>query len=163
VPSKDLRERAATFAGRDAPWWGRLVARESAEASARVAQQPILAQYRAALSAIARERPRLLILEDLHWFDTASSALPLHPSREAAPSRMLIVGTYRPDEVAVSRGEIAHPLAEMLSELKGRHGDVWLDLGDLAEADGWRFVEAYLDTRPNRLSPAFREALFART
>src|SRR5262249_46471894 len=163
VPGKGLRERAATFAAPDEPWFNRLVARESAEASARVEQQPILAQYSAALNAIARERPLLLILEDLHWVDTASSGLLFHLSREAAHSRMLIVGTYRPDEVAVSRGEIAHPLAEMLSELKGRHGDVWLDLGDLAEADGWRFVEAYLDTRPNRLSPAFREALFART
>src|SRR5262249_36575360 len=43
VPSNGVRERAATFAERDAPWWGRLVARESAEAGARVAQQPLLA------------------------------------------------------------------------------------------------------------------------
>src|SRR5262249_39115146 len=78
-------------------------------------------------------------------------------------SRMLIVGTYRPDELAVSRGEMAHPLAEMVSELKRWHGDIWLDLGELAEADGRRFVEAYLDTQPNRLRPAFREALFERT
>src|SRR4029079_19382719 len=56
-----------------------------------------------------------------------------------------------------------HPLAEMLSELKRQHGDIWLDLGELAEADGRRFVEAYLNTQPNRLGPDFREALFART
>ena len=135
----------------------------SAEAGAKVEQQPILAQYSAALSAIARQRPLVLILEDLHWVDSASSGLLFHLSREAAHSRMLILGTYRPDEVAVSRGEMAHPLAEMLSELKRRHGDIWLDLGELAEADGRRFVEAYLDTQPNRLGPAFREALFNRT
>src|SRR5262249_61667249 len=117
------------------------------------------AQYSAALSAIARERPLLLILEDLHWVDSASSDLLLHLSREAAHSRMLIVGTYRPDEVAVSRGETHHPLAEMLSELKRRHGDIWLDLGELAEVDGRHFVEAYLDTQPNRLGPAFLAAL----
>src|SRR5262245_19257522 len=52
VPGNGVRERAATFAGRDAPWWSRLVARESAEAGARVAQQPILAPYSAALRAI---------------------------------------------------------------------------------------------------------------
>src|SRR5262249_26976790 len=73
------------------------------------------------------------------------------------------LGTYRPDEVAVSRGEMAHPLAEMVSELKRRHGDIWLDLGELAEMDRRHFVEAYLDTQPNRLGPAFREALFDRT
>ncbi|MFL5806354.1 MAG: ATP-binding protein [Roseiflexaceae bacterium] len=163
MSSKGLRERAATFAERDAPWFNRLAALESAEAGARVAQQPILAQYSAALSAIARERPLVLILEDMHWVDSASSGLLFHLSREAAHSRMLILGTYRPDEVAVSRGEMAHPLAEMLSELKRWHGDIWLDLGELAEADGRRFVGAYLDTRPNRLGPAFREALFNRT
>src|SRR5262249_22236543 len=163
VPSNGVRERAATVAAPEAPWFNQLVALASADTAARVEQRPILTQYSAALSAIARQRPLVLILEDLHWVDTASSGLLLHLSREAARSRMLIVGTYRPDEVAVSRGEMAHPLAEMLSELKRQHGDIWLDLGELAEADGRRFVEAYLDTQPNRLGPAFREALFTRT
>ncbi len=163
VPSTGVRERAATFAERDAPWFNRLVALTSADASARVAQQPIVAQYSAVLSAIARERPLVLILEDLHWVDSASSGLLFHLSREAAHSRILILGTYRPDELAVSRGEMAHPLVEMLSELKRWHGDIWLDLGELAEEDGRRFVEAYLDTRPNQLGPAFRAALFDRT
>jgi predicted ATPase len=130
---------------------------------ARVAQQPILAQYTAALNAIASERPLVLILEDLHWVDAASSDLLVHLSREAAHNHMLILGTYRPDEVAVSRGGTQHPLAELLSELKRQHGDIWLDLGELAEVEGRRFVEAYLDTRPNRLGPAFRQALFERT
>jgi hypothetical protein len=76
---------------------------------------------------------------------------------------MLILGTYRPDELALSRGDIQHPLADILSELKRLHGDIWLDLGELAEADGRRFVEAYLDTQPNQLGPGFREALFQRT
>src|SRR5262249_28994027 len=163
VPSKGLRERAATFAERDTLWFTRLGARESAEASARVEQQPILAQYSAALSAIARQRPLVLILEDLHWVDKASSDLLFHLSREASHTRMLILGTYRPEEVAVGRGELAHPLAELLSELKRQHGDIWLDLGEQAEVDGRHFVEAYLDTQPNRLGPAFREALFKQT
>jgi class 3 adenylate cyclase/tetratricopeptide (TPR) repeat protein len=163
VPSNGVRERAATFADRDAPWFRELVARESAEVGARVEQQPILAQYSAALSAIARERPLVLILEDLQWVDSASSGLLFHLSREASHSRILILGTYRPEEVAVSRGETHHPLAEMVSELKRWHGDIWLDLGELAAADGRHFVEAYLDTQPNRLGPAFREALFKQT
>jgi predicted ATPase len=104
----------------------------------------------AALSAFSSQRPLLLILEDLHWLDSASGSLLVHLSREASRNRMLILGTYRPDELAVRRGEIAHPLVDILSELKRWHGDIWLDLGELAEADGRRFVEAYLDTQPNR-------------
>lgn len=163
VTSKGLRERATTFAAPDATWFNRLGALANAEAGAKVDQQHIFAQYSAALSAIASQRPLVLILEDLHWVDSASSGLLFHLSREASHSRMLIVGTYRPDEVAVSRGEIAHPLADILSELKRWHGDIWLDLGELAPAEGRRFVEAYLDTQPNRLGPGFREALFERT
>src|SRR5262245_29472702 len=163
VPSKGVRERATTFAAPDASWLNKLVALESAEAGARDAQQPIFAQYGAVLSAIARQRPLILILEDLHWVDSASSDLLFHLSREAAHSRILILGTYRPDEVAMSHGETQHPLAEMLSELKRQHGDIWLDLGELPEVDGQRFVEAYLDTQPNRIGPAFREALFKQT
>jgi class 3 adenylate cyclase len=163
VPGKDVRERAATFAAPDAPWFNRLMALTGADAGPNVEQQRIFAQYSAALSAIASQRPLLLILEDLHWVDSASSGLLLHLSREASRSRMLIIGTYRPDEVAVSHGEFQHPLADILSELKRWHGDIWLDLGDLAPAAGRRFVEAYLDTQPNRLGPEFREALFDRT
>jgi DNA-binding SARP family transcriptional activator/predicted ATPase len=163
VSDKGLHERAAAFAAPDVPWFNRLVALTSADAGAKLEQQRIFAQYSAVLSAIAREQPLLLILEDLHWVDSASSGLLFHLSREAARSRILIVGTYRPDEVALSRGEIPHPLAGILSELKRWHGDIWLDLGELAEAEGRRFVEAYLDMQPNRLDPAFREALFGRT
>src|SRR5262249_47984117 len=105
VPSAGVRERAATFAERDVPWFHQLVALSSAEAGAKVEQQPIVTQYSAVLSAIARQRPLVLILEDLHWVDSASSGLLFHLSREASHSRMLILGTYRPDEVAVSHGE----------------------------------------------------------
>jgi predicted ATPase len=163
VPGKGLRERAASVAAPDASWFQRLVALTSADAGAKVAQQRILAQYSAALSAIASQRPLVLILEDLHWVDSASSGLLFHLSREAAHSRMLIIGTYRPDEMALSHGETQHPLADILSELKRWHGDIWLDLGELAPAEGRRFAEAYLDTQPNQLGPRFREALFNRT
>jgi predicted ATPase len=163
VSGTGVCKRAATFAERDVPWFRELAALANADASAKVAQQPIVTQYSAVLSAIASERPLVLILEDLHWVDSASSGLLVHLSREVAHNRMLILGTYRPDEVAVSRGAMAHPLAETVSELKRRHGDIWLDLGELAEVDGRRFVDAYLDTQPNRLGSAFRAALFART
>src|SRR5258705_7433468 len=76
---------------------------------------------------------------------------------------MLILSNYRSAEVEVSRREIAEPISELVSELKRRQGDIWLDLGELAEADGRHFVETYLDTQPNRLGAGFRAALFNRT
>src|SRR6476659_9940270 len=60
MPTNGLRERATTVAERDAPWFSALLARERLDASAKIEQQPIRAQYSAALSAIARQRPLLL-------------------------------------------------------------------------------------------------------
>jgi predicted ATPase len=117
----------------------------------------------------AVQRPLLLIIEDLQWVDPSSSDLLFHLSRQIGDSPILIVGTYRPEEVALNRPApgakvgARHPMAGLVSELKRRHGDIWLDLGALAEGECRHFVEAYLDTQPNRLGPAFREKLFQHT
>ncbi|MFN8454075.1 MAG: AAA family ATPase [Anaerolineae bacterium] len=163
VPAEALLKRAATFASPGVPWFKQLITKIASEPSPGLEQKQILAQYTALLKIAAARHPLLLILEDLHWVDASSNALLFHLSREVGNDRILIVGTYRPDEVALNRGEVRHPLAQTIGELKRRHGDIWLDLGKLAPAEGQQFVEAYLDTQPNRLGRAFREALFRRT
>jgi len=163
VSAEPLLERATAFAPANAPWYKQLVTITAYDPSAGLEQKQILAQYTALLKTVAAQRPLLLIVEDLHWVDASSNALLFHLSQEVARDRILIVGSYRPDEVALSRGEVRHPLADIMGELKRRHGDIWLDLGDLAPAEGQRFVQAYLDTEPNRLGRAFREALFRHT
>ena len=170
VPSQALRERAATWASKDSPWLNRIAALTADKHRAGLDQKQIFAEYTAVLKAIAAQRPLLLIIEDLHWVDTASSGLLFHLSREVGDSRILLVGTYRPEEVALNRSATSsagyteqHPMAGIVSELKRQHGDIWLDLGDLATAEGRHFVDAYLDTQLNRLDEAFREALFRRT
>ncbi len=109
------------------------------------------------------KRPLLFIIEDLHWVDAASSGLLFHLSREISDSRILILGTYRPEEVSLSWRDERHPLASVVNELKRQHGDIWLDMDDLMTVDGRHFVDAYIDTQPNKLDAAFREALFQHT
>ncbi len=163
VPAESLLERATPFAPPDAPWFKQLTTMTTSDQSVGLEQKQILAQYTALLKSLAAQRPLLLILEDLHWVDVSSNALLFHLSREVGNECILIVGSYRPDEVALSRGEVRHPLADIMGELKRRRGDIWLDLGELAPVEERRFVEAYLDTEPNRLGRAFREALFRHT
>ncbi len=162
VPVEPLLERATTFAPPSAPWLKQLIMIGS-DQNVGLEQKQILAQYISLLKTVAAQRPLLLILEDLHWVDASSNALLFHLSREVSNNRILIVGSYRPDEVALSRGKVRHPLADMMGELKRRHGDIWLDLSNLAPVEGQRFVEAYLDNQPNRLDRAFRAALFQQT
>ena len=52
--------------------------------------------------AIAVRRPVVLIVEDLHWAGAATLALLEHIARGALRSRVLLVATYREDELALS-------------------------------------------------------------
>ncbi|MFQ5855566.1 MAG: ABC transporter substrate-binding protein, partial [Anaerolineae bacterium] len=67
------------------------------------------------------------------------------------------------DEVALGRGGERHPLEKVLTECKRYYGDIWVDLEEGKDVDGRQFVDALLDTEPNRLGEAFREALFRHT
>ena len=170
VPGQPLQDRAATWAAKESDWFNQLAALTAAEHRGGLDQKQIFAQYTTVLKTIAARRPLLMIIEDLHWVDTASGGLLFHLSRELSDSHILLLGTYRPEEVALNRATTAatghaerHPLADIASELKRQHGDIWLDLGKTVAGEGRHFVEAYLDTQPNRLGESFREAFFRRT
>lgn len=167
VPGQVLLKRAssaaAAGAGTDSVWLASLETLLNSPERRQIQQKHIFAQMAAMLKAVAVQQPLLLILEDLHWADTASISLLFHLSQVVSDGRILIVGTYRPDEVAPGWTDEQHPLVKITGELKRRHGDIWLDLGKMAALEGRRFVDAYLDTQPNQLDEPFRQALFAHT
>jgi DNA-binding SARP family transcriptional activator/tetratricopeptide (TPR) repeat protein len=123
-------------------------------------QTNLFEQYTQVLKALARERPLLLVLDDLQWADPASLSLLFHLGRRIEGSRILIVGAYRPAEIRIGRSGKRHPLAPVVGEFKRRFSEIEVDLG---QAQGRHFVEAFLDTLPNRLSAAFRETLYRQT
>ena len=67
----------------------------------------------ATLHRVARQRPLVVVLDDLHWADTTSIGLLDHLVRHPDQSPLLILGTYR--ETDLSR---THPLAASLAELR---------------------------------------------
>jgi tetratricopeptide (TPR) repeat protein len=64
------------------------------------------------LEALARSRPLLVILEDLHWAGEATLAAARFAARRAAVAAILIVGTYREEEAPRT-----HPLRRLRREL----------------------------------------------
>jgi predicted ATPase/transcriptional regulator with XRE-family HTH domain len=162
VPAKAVQRYAAAIVPPDAAWVQQLAKRADKDPRLPLEERRLFAQVAAALKVIAAQRPILLILEDLHWSDAASTSLLFHLSRAITDSPILMVGTYRPDEL-VGQGAERHPLLSITRELKRQHGDIWLDLGDLSATEGRHFVDAYLDTQPNRLGEAFRAACFRHT
>jgi predicted ATPase len=123
-------------------------------------QSNLCEQYAQMLRVLALERPLLLVLDDLQWADPASVSLLFHLGRHIESSRILIVGAYRPAEVNVGRNGERHLLAPVVGEFKRRLGKIEVDL---EQAQGRRFVEAFLHTLPSRLSPAFYEMLYRQT
>ncbi len=126
-------------------------------------QKALFGQYTYVLCQIAERHPILLLLDDLQWGDKASLNLLFQLGRELVGGRILVVGAYRPEEVALRKGGERHPLEEILAEFKRQYGDVWIDLSQVQEDEERRFVDELLDSEPNRLRKTFRQELFDHT
>jgi predicted ATPase/DNA-binding winged helix-turn-helix (wHTH) protein len=68
-----------------------------------------------ALDALTQEAPLVLLLEDLHWSDSATIDLLGMLARRREASRLMVLGTYRPADVAA---EPMHPLRRIKHELE---------------------------------------------
>jgi class 3 adenylate cyclase len=128
-----------------------------------VEQKALFAQYTQVLCQLTEAHPLLILLDDLQWADAASLNLLFHLGRCLGGHRILVVGAYRPDEVALGRGEGWHPLESVLNEFKRQFGQVWVDLSDISKTEGYQFLEALVDSQPNHLDSSFRGALFSHT
>ena len=109
------------------------------------------------LADAARERPVVLIVEDLHWGDEATFELVPYLARKLRDDRVLLVATYRSDEL-----HRLHPLNHVLAELaRGRLADD-VRLGRLTLEEVGEVIRAALALAqpPTR---EFRQALFDRT
>jgi adenylate cyclase len=140
---------------------GELVERKAAAGGAVSAQQSdLMEQCARVLGRVARPAPLLLLLDDLQWADPGSIGLLFYLGKKLAGERILIVGAYRPAEVAAGRAGERHPLETVVNEIRRAFGDMIVDLG---RAEGWDFLEAFLDSVPNRLGETFRETLYRQT
>jgi DNA-binding SARP family transcriptional activator/tetratricopeptide (TPR) repeat protein len=125
-----------------------------------VQQEPLYSQFTGFLSSLSQQVSLVLILDDLQWIDTDSVNLLFHLCRRLPGLRILLLGAYRPEDVAVGQAGKPHPLEGVIHELQTRGGDILIDLMD---NDGLDFVELLLDGEPNRLGPDFRRLLHRHT
>ncbi len=149
------KRRAAPVPGGPAP--------SVADATPLAEQGRIFEQVTSVLIAMSEKRPLILILDDLHWIDESSASLLFHLARRIEGSRILIIGTYRPEDVAIGRGDERHPLPQVVSELKRHYGEVLVVLGDETDEEVRHFIDQLIDTEPNRLGDDFRRELQRQT
>ena len=136
---------------------------QAANKSTQLAQQHLFEQYCGVLRTLSRDHPLLILLDDMQWSDAATAALLYHLATRLEGSRILVLCSYRPEEVVQVDGELRHPLEKALVEIKRRYGDVWLDLAESDERQGRCFMDGFLDSEPNRLGQEFRQQLFQLT
>lgn len=160
IPRLALAERITLLLG-DQPWRQRLANHNGRAApfvgAADLQRRALFAQFTKLIQLITTQQPLLLWFEDLQWIDLNSAALLFHCGAQLANSPILLVGSYRPEEVALMREGRRHPLERVLHELQHLYGDISIDL---SRAEGHQFVNAYLDSEPNRFDQAFRATLY---
>jgi predicted ATPase/DNA-binding SARP family transcriptional activator len=164
VPGAALVERAAACAPTGADWLTRLQdivdRKRTTPIIPSLQQSDLFEQYTRVLAALARQAPLVLVVDDLQWADTGSVGLLFHMGRHLIGSRILIVGAYRPEEVALEIAGERHPLMPVVNELQLQYGDILVNLG---QADSREFMDTFLDSEPNQLGASFRQMLYQRT
>jgi predicted ATPase/DNA-binding XRE family transcriptional regulator len=92
------------------------------------------------ICAVAAEQPVALLVDDLHWGDTASLELLQHLARSTRGSRVLLLGTYR--DVEVRR---PHPLVTVLAHLQREQLMERIALPPLVEEETGALIAMHID------------------
>jgi len=99
------------------------------EGAGAASQAALFVQVRDYLAALAATRPLVLLLDDLHWADPASLDLLRVLARGLADQPILLLATYRADEITRR-----HPLYALLPLLAREGRAVQIDLRRLGAA-----------------------------
>ena len=166
LPGASLLTRAHAGAPDQAARLAELLDRSSAVTAEppNLQQTDLFEQITNVLRALSQKHPLILVVDDLQWADPGSISLLFHLGRRLGGSRILLIGAYRPEEIAIGwktkSGQERHPLAPVIHELQRHYGDIIIDLD---KTEGRKFIDAFIDSEPNCLADDFREVLFQRT
>ncbi len=76
-------------------------------------RERMLREMGEALNALTSDLPLIVVLEDLHWSDYSTLDLISYLARQREPAKLMLIGTYRSVELALS----GHPLKAVKQEL----------------------------------------------
>ncbi len=89
------------------------------------------------------KRPMLLILEDLHWADQPTLSLLTFVAREVSGSRLLVIGTYRDDDLSPDS-----TLSQTLGIMAAERLFYDMQLKGLTQEEVGRFIEVLSGIEP---------------
>lgn len=165
LSSSALAARIATLLPSE-PAWRKQIEKQAAWEPASFDEQeksPLFEQYTQVLRNISGEHPLVILLDDLQWIDPGSVRLLFHLVRRLQKSRILIIGAFRSEDIALDHNGERHLLEPLLNELQASFGKILLDLDQIRDTYGKEFINTYLDSEPNQLDNDFRQELYRRT
>jgi tetratricopeptide (TPR) repeat protein len=112
-----------------------------------------------ALSAAARCRPVVMILEDLHWADPSTIELLRHLAHRASRAALLMIATCRGEEAAAAGSSIN----QVLAELEARGVCESIELSRLDEASIREYLEERFGLILGEVLPRLASLLFKAT
>jgi DNA-binding SARP family transcriptional activator len=163
LPGGEIVSRAKAAGLGGYPWYQSLEKLANTKSVTGIKQAAILDAYSRFIHVVTREHPLILILDDLQWADIGTVNLLFHLGRHLQEAKILLIGAYRSEEINIGRDGSQHPLTLVLTEFKAQFGDIVFDLSHVHENESREFVDAYLNTQPNRFDANFREAIYKRT
>jgi DNA-binding SARP family transcriptional activator/tetratricopeptide (TPR) repeat protein len=125
-----------------------------------VRQAALNDQFTQVLSALSKDHPILLVLDDLQWIDDGSASLLFHLGHQFIGKKILLLGAFRSEEVEILHKEKTHPLIGIMGELTTIYGE---NLINLAESEGKAFINDLLRSEPNAFTPSFYQMLYQHT
>ena len=160
------RERLATIMRTSAPTWcSQLPAVFASTAAMEKMQQETIGATKErmmremgdALSAMANVSPVVLLLEDLHWADPSSVDLLRHLGQRLGHQRLMITGTFRPEDIERTN----HPLKSYKAELQAHKLCEEIALDSLSP----NHIQDYLNVTfaPNKFPSEFAEHIHNKT
>ncbi len=124
--------------------------------SAEIRKDKTYAAVLSALLSISAEKPLVLFIDDLHWADSASLALLHYASRAIRPSKILIIGTFRIEEVSQDYEGHPNPLGETLQLMRREDLFAEIKILNLDKPDVEKLAELMVN---GAIEPEFVEKL----
>jgi len=87
------------------------------------------------LLQLSAQEPLILFLDDIHWADHLSLALLHYISKKCRSSRLLVIGTFRPEEIIPTEEKRLHPLEETMFSMSREDLLIKMELSRLKRSD----------------------------
>jgi tetratricopeptide (TPR) repeat protein/Cdc6-like AAA superfamily ATPase len=95
------------------------------------------------LRAASTETPLVIVLDDLHWADSATLSMLTYLTRELGRSRVLVLGTYRDTDL-----DRRHPLSQALADLNREDLFTRIPLRGLSLPETTAYIRRTADVTP---------------